>query len=43
MTWALGVINYVDAAGLDFTNIVGIDGTKQGSEAVSNPKMPALL
>jgi methyl-galactoside transport system substrate-binding protein len=36
---ALGVIDYVDAAGLDFANIVGIDGTPQGLDALAQGKM----
>jgi methyl-galactoside transport system substrate-binding protein len=36
---ALGVIDYIDAEGLDFANIVGIDGTPQGLDAVSKGKM----
>ncbi|MDR1639023.1 MAG: galactose ABC transporter substrate-binding protein [Clostridiales bacterium] len=36
---ALGVIDYVDSENLNFTNIVGIDGTPQGLDAVAKGKM----
>lgn len=36
---ALGVIDYIDSKGLDFTNIVGIDGTPPGLRAVEDGKM----
>ncbi|MEG2234173.1 MAG: substrate-binding domain-containing protein, partial [Oscillospiraceae bacterium] len=36
---ALGVVDVVEKLGLNFSNIVGIDGTPQGLEAVKNGKM----
>jgi methyl-galactoside transport system substrate-binding protein len=36
---ALGVLDYVSDSGIDFTNVVGIDGTPQGLKAVSDGKM----
>lgn len=36
---ALGVVDIVEEMGLDFSNIVGIDGTPQGLQAVKDGKM----
>ena len=36
---ALGVLDYIDANGIGFTNVVGIDGTPAGLKAVADGKM----
>ncbi len=36
---ALGVVDTIDRLGIDFVNIVGVDGTPQGIEAVKSGKM----
>ncbi|MDR1537354.1 MAG: galactose ABC transporter substrate-binding protein [Clostridiales bacterium] len=40
---ALGVIDYVSDNQLDFTNIVGVDGTPQGLQAVYDGKMEGTV